>query len=115
MSNISISLPDGSVRELPAGSNALDLASSIGSRLAQAAVAATINGSETDLTRPIPDGAQVAIITANTDAGRHVLRHSTAHLLARPSPGSFPERSSASDPRSRTVSTTTSTCRTARH
>jgi threonyl-tRNA synthetase len=90
MSTISISLPDGSVRELPAGANALDLAASIGSRLAQAAVAATINGSEADLTRAIPDGAQVAIITNSTDAGRHVLRHSTAHVLAQAVTRLFP-------------------------
>ena len=90
MSTISISLPDGSVRELPAGANALDLAASIGSRLAQAAIAATINGAEADLTRPIPDGAEVAIITNNTDAGRHVLRHSTAHVLAQAVTRIFP-------------------------
>jgi threonyl-tRNA synthetase len=90
MSTISISLPDGSVRELPAGANALDLAASIGSRLAQAAVAATINGSEADLNVPIPDGAQVAIITNSTDAGRHVLRHSTAHVLAQAVTRLFP-------------------------
>ncbi len=90
MSNISISLPDGSVRELPAGATALDLAASIGSRLAQAAVAATVNGSEADLTRPLPDGAEVAIITNTTDAGRHVLRHSTSHVLAQAVTRLFP-------------------------
>ncbi|HUF97112.1 MAG TPA: threonine--tRNA ligase [Ilumatobacter sp.] len=90
MSNISISLPDGSVRELPAGASALDLAASIGSRLAQAAVAATIDGAEADLTRPLTDGSTVAIITNNTEAGRHVLRHSTAHVLAQAVTRLFP-------------------------
>jgi threonyl-tRNA synthetase len=82
MSNITISLPDGSERELPAGSTALDLAGSIGKRLAKAAVAAIVDGAETDLTRPLTDGSTVAIITDDTDAGRHVLRHSTAHVMA---------------------------------
>jgi threonyl-tRNA synthetase len=82
MSNITISLPDGSERELPDGATALDLASSIGRRLAKAAVAATVDGVETDLNRPLAEGAVVAIITEDTDDGRHVLRHSTAHVMA---------------------------------
>ena len=82
MSNITISLPDGSSRELPEGSTALDLAASIGSGLRKAAVAASIDGVESDLTVPLVDGNVVALITNDTDAGRHVLRHSTAHVLA---------------------------------
>ncbi|MEO5975452.1 MAG: TGS domain-containing protein, partial [Ilumatobacteraceae bacterium] len=77
-----VNLPDGSVLALPKGSSAQDLAANIGSRLAKAAVAATINGKEFDLSEPIPDGATVAIITADSEPGRHVLRHSTAHLMA---------------------------------
>ncbi|MDJ0767523.1 MAG: threonine--tRNA ligase [Ilumatobacter sp.] len=90
MSNISISLPDGSERELPSGSTALDLAASIGKRLAKAAVAATVDGEETDLTRELPDGGTVAIITGDTDSGRHVLRHSTAHVMAQAVTRLFP-------------------------
>jgi threonyl-tRNA synthetase len=82
MSDISVLLPDGSPRSLPQGATVADLASSIGSRLAKAAVAGTINGEEVDLTVPVPDGATVSVITADSDAGRHVLRHSTAHVLA---------------------------------
>ena len=82
MSNITISLPDGSPRELAEGSTALDLAASIGSGLRKSAVAATIDGVEADLGVPLHDGAEVSIITNNTDEGRHVLRHSTAHVLA---------------------------------
>jgi threonyl-tRNA synthetase len=50
--------------------------------LAKAAVAGTINGAEVDLSSVIADGATVSIITQDTEAGRHVLRHSTAHVLA---------------------------------
>jgi threonyl-tRNA synthetase len=82
MAEITISLPDGSQRSLPAGATATTLAESIGSRLAKAAVAAVVDGAEADLGNPLPDGATVAIITADSDAGRHVLRHSTAHVLA---------------------------------
>lgn len=82
MSDISVLLPDGSARSLPQGATVADLASSIGSRLAKAAVAGTINGEEVDLTVSVPNGATVSVITADSDAGRHVLRHSTAHVLA---------------------------------
>jgi threonyl-tRNA synthetase len=79
---IDVTLPDGSARSVPASSTALDLAQSIGSRLAKAAVAAVIGGEERDLSSPLAQGDRVAIVTADTDAGRHVLRHSTAHVLA---------------------------------
>jgi threonyl-tRNA synthetase len=79
---ISIRLPDGSSRELQAGATIGDLAASIGSRLAKAAVAARVDGTEVDLSTPLRDGAEVAIITADTPEGRHVLRHSTAHVMA---------------------------------
>src|SRR4051794_4884531 len=82
MADITVTLPDGSARSLPAGSTAADLAASIGRGLAKAAVAATLDGREVDLGTSLPDGAQGAIITADTDAGRAVLRHSTAHVLA---------------------------------
>ena len=90
MSNITISLPDGSERQLPSGATALDLAGSIGKRLAKAAVAATVDGKETDLTRPLLSGSTVAIITEDTEDGRHVLRHSTAHVMAQAVTRLFP-------------------------
>src|SRR3954470_13492068 len=80
--SITIHLPDGSSRSLPAGSTGADLAAAIGSRLAKAAVAVTINGTEADLTTPLPDGATVEIITNDTPKGRELLRHSTSHMLA---------------------------------
>ena len=79
---ISVALPDGSERELEAPATPLALAASIGSGLRKAAVAATVNGTDTDLTTELADGDVVAIITSDTEAGRHVLRHSTAHVLA---------------------------------
>lgn len=82
MADISVLLPDGSSRSLPQGSSVADLAASIGSRLAKAAVAGTINGVEVDLNASLTDGVTVSVITDNSDEGRHVLRHSTAHVLA---------------------------------
>src|SRR4051812_5005742 len=82
MADITITLPDGSQRSLPQGATATTVAESIGSRLAKAAVAAVVNGEEWDLGRPLPDGAKIAIITGDSEEGRHVLRHSTAHVMA---------------------------------
>lgn len=82
MSVIDVQLPDGSVRSLDEGSSPRDLATSIGSRLARDAIAARVNGELTDLTRPLHDGDRVDIVTPASDAGRDVLRHSTAHVLA---------------------------------
>jgi threonyl-tRNA synthetase len=90
MSQITITLPDGSARQLDAGTTGGELAASIGRGLAKAAVAIVVNESQTDLGVPLPDGAQVAIITAETDEGRHVLRHSTAHVLAQAVTQLFP-------------------------
>src|SRR4051794_20653242 len=79
---ITVSLPDGSPRELPAGTTAGGLASSIGKRLAKAAVIANVNGTERDLVWPLDDGDEVAIITEDSDRGLYTIRHSTAHVLA---------------------------------
>jgi threonyl-tRNA synthetase len=77
-----VQLPDGSTKELPDGADAADLAAAIGPRLAAAAVAATADGRPIDLSVPLSDGASVAILTPDTEAGRDVLRHSTAHVMA---------------------------------
>jgi len=77
-----VNLPDGSQRELDENSSAFDLATSISRGLAKAAVAAELNGSLSDLSSTLVDGATVRIITADSDEGRHVLRHSTAHVMA---------------------------------
>jgi threonyl-tRNA synthetase len=79
---VTVRLPDGSERELPEGATATDLAASIGARLAKAAVAAEVEGRLVDLSAMLPDGASVSIVTADSDAGREVLRHSTAHVMA---------------------------------
>jgi threonyl-tRNA synthetase len=82
MSEIDVQLPDGSTRTLPEGATARDLAAAIGSRLAKDALAAQVNGELTDLNRALDHGDVVAIVTPASEAGRDVLRHSTAHVLA---------------------------------
>jgi len=77
-----ITLPDGSVKQLPDGSTVLDLASSIGQRLAQAAVAAKVDGKVVDLATKLTGDHAVSILTDRDPEALLVLRHSTAHVMA---------------------------------
>lgn len=79
---VALTFPDGSVREYPSGVTGLTVAADIGPRLAKAAVAVSVDGIEMDLDRPIEVDGAFAVITDTTDAGRAVLRHSAAHVLA---------------------------------
>ncbi|MDX8376864.1 MAG: threonine--tRNA ligase [Mariprofundales bacterium] len=91
MPNINITLPDQSVRSLVANSTVADLAASIGSGLARAAIAARINQQICDLSTPLQDGDAVSIITANMPEALEVIRHSCAHLMAQAVQELFPE------------------------
>ena len=81
---MNITLPDGSIKELPKGSTGLDLATSIGPGLAKAALAVVVNGNQKDLSDSINEDAEVSIITINSDEGLEIMRHTlTAQVLAR--------------------------------
>ncbi len=77
-----ICLPDGSKKSLDEGATVADVASSIGSGLAKAALAGKVDGSLVDLNHPVTDGAHVEIITAKSPEALHILRHSCAHIMA---------------------------------
>jgi threonyl-tRNA synthetase len=77
-----VSLPDGSQRSLDEGASAADLAREIGPGLAKAAVAARVDGQVVDLSRELPDAAEVALLTRRDPEALEVLRHSAAHLMA---------------------------------
>src|SRR2546427_5988588 len=79
---IRVTLPDGSEKRVPAGSTGADLAKAIGPGLAKAALAVRVNGNAWDLTRPLPDGAKLTILTDKDPQALEVLRHSSAHVLA---------------------------------
>jgi threonyl-tRNA synthetase len=82
MTEISVTLPDGSSRQVPAGSTPADVAAGISPRLAKAAIAAVVDGCPVDLTFPLTRDARVEILTDRGADALHVYRHSTAHLLA---------------------------------
>jgi threonyl-tRNA synthetase len=82
MSSIVITLPDGSQRPVEAGTRPIDIAKDISPRLADAAIAAKLDGELVDVTRPIDKDASIQILTAKDPEALYIYRHSTAHLLA---------------------------------
>ncbi|HSQ95865.1 MAG TPA: threonine--tRNA ligase [Croceibacterium sp.] len=80
---LKISLPDGSVREMPAGSTPADVAAAIGPGLAKAALAARVDGEVRDIMRPFEGDSQLALITSRDEADAlELARHDYAHVLA---------------------------------
>jgi threonyl-tRNA synthetase len=79
---VRVTLPDGSERSYPAGTTILEVAETIGARLARAALAAKIDGEVVDLSRPLESDAAVEILTEKSAEAIEVLRHSAAHVLA---------------------------------
>ena len=79
---ITVRLPDGSSREYASGATPAEVAASIGKGLAKAAIAAKADGEWVDLSRPLEHHVDLQIVVADSDDGREVLRHSTAHVMA---------------------------------
>lgn len=79
---INITLPDGSVRQYPKGTTAMDIAKSISEGLARNVLSAKINGEVWDATRPINEDATVQLLTWNDKEGKSTFWHSSAHLMA---------------------------------
>ena len=89
--SIHIKFPDGSDKEFPKGTTALDVAKSISPRLADAALAAKANGDLIDLVRPLEKDTDLRILTEKDPEALEVYRHSSAHLLAAAVLELFPE------------------------
>lgn len=87
---IQVTLKDGSIREVEAGTTIAGLASSISRGLAKAAVAGKVNDAMKDLSYPLTENTAVEIVTIDSDEGLDVLRHSTAHLMAQAVGNLFP-------------------------
>ena len=82
MSDIQLSLPDGSRKSMPAGITGQAIAEKIGSRLAKDALAIKLNGRLQDLNLPVEQDASIAILTFDSTEGHEVYWHSTSHLMA---------------------------------
>lgn len=79
---ISITLPDNSVRQFPAGITGLDIAKSISEGLARNVLSIEVNGEVWDATRPIATDARIRLLTWNDPEGKATMWHSSAHLMA---------------------------------
>ena len=90
MSQVNVTLPDGSSRTVPAGSPVRAVAESISPRLAKAALAAVVDDRLVDLTFPLERDASVRIVTQDSPEALPLYRHSTAHLLAAAVTNLFP-------------------------
>ena len=82
MSDILITLPDGSQKSLPVNSTAEDVAGTIGKGLQKAGIAARFNGELVDYRRPLTEDGEIDIITKDSDEALEILRHSAAHIMA---------------------------------
>jgi threonyl-tRNA synthetase len=88
---IKITLPDGSAREVEAGTTPADIAAAIGPGLAKAAIAARVNGEVRDIMRPLEEDVTLALITARDEADAlELVRHDYAHILAEAVQSLFP-------------------------
>ncbi|MBC8215472.1 MAG: threonine--tRNA ligase [Candidatus Marinimicrobia bacterium] len=90
MNQITLTFPDQSTHMFPSGVTPLEVAESIGARLAQSAVAAVVDGKSVDLNVPINTDAEFSVLTGNSPEGHNVLLHSTAHLMAQSVKELFP-------------------------
>jgi threonyl-tRNA synthetase len=91
MNQVTVTLPDGSVRQVPVGTLVRDVAESISPNLAKAALAGLVDGKLVDLTFPINQNASVKIVTDKSPEALTLYRHSTAHLLAAAVTNLFPD------------------------
>jgi threonyl-tRNA synthetase len=91
MSQVTITLPDGSRRTVPAGTRVSQIAESISPRLAKAALVGLVDDVLVDLAFPIERDAAVRVVTADHPEALRVYRHSMAHLLAAAVTNLFPE------------------------
>jgi threonyl-tRNA synthetase len=91
MDMLSITLPDGSVREVAPGTTPADIAAAIGPGLAKAALAARVNGELRDIARPFDGDSALALVTARDEADAlELARHDYAHVLAEAVQNLFP-------------------------
>lgn len=87
---IALKFPDGTVRDFPDGTTGYDVAKSISPRLADEALAVTLDDEIVDLNRPLPRGGEFRVHTFDTPQGKWVFWHSSAHVMAEAVQDLFP-------------------------
>ncbi|SFO35582.1 threonyl-tRNA synthetase [Acidaminococcus fermentans] len=90
MSNIKVSLPDGSVKEFEAGSSLLSIAKSLNQKLGKTALLAKVDGENKDLSDVLDHDAKVEFVTPDSEEGLHAIRHTASHVMAQAIQHLFP-------------------------
>ncbi len=98
MSEITVTLPDGSELSVPEGATVEDAAYEIGTGLGNDTVAGKIDGELVDKATPVSDGAAIEIVTESADEYRDVLRHTAAHVFGQALQRAYPEAKLAIGP-----------------
>lgn len=88
---VHVTLPDGSVREYPAGITIAEAVAQIGRGLAKAALAAKVDGSVVDLSAKLDKDCALQVLTFKDEEGREVFRHTSTHIMAQAVKRLFPE------------------------
>ncbi len=91
MATVKVTLPDGSSRDVAQGTPALEVVRAIGTRLADAAVVVSLNGTLAEVSRPLNEDCSLRVLTSRDPETLEVYRHSTAHLLAMAVQELYPE------------------------
>ncbi|HLT58209.1 MAG TPA: threonine--tRNA ligase [Limnochordales bacterium] len=95
---VAVRLPDGAVREYPRGTTVAEVAKDLGGRIAREALVARVNGRLVDLSCRLESDAELELLTAESEEGLEVLRHSTAHVMAQAVKRLIPEAKLAIGP-----------------
>ncbi len=90
MANINVTLPDGSKKEVPAGSSLLEIAKGIAQGLGKKALLAEVDGKNMDLSDTLDKDAEVKFITPDMPEGLHAIRHTASHVMAQAIQHLFP-------------------------
>ena len=91
MSDVKVTLKDGSVKEFAAGTSLLDVAKSLSQKLGKQALLAVVNGVNRDLTDTLTADAEVEFVTPDTPEGLHAIRHTCSHVMAQAIQHLFPD------------------------
>ena len=91
MSEVKVSLKDGSVKQYPAGISLLEVAKSLNQKLGKHALLAVVNGKNEDLTEKLEQDAKVEFIVPDSKEGLHAIRHTASHVMAQAIQHLFPD------------------------
>jgi threonyl-tRNA synthetase len=91
MSEVKVSLKDGSVKQYPAGISLLEVAKSLNQKLGKQALLAVVNGKNEDLTEKLQQDAKVEFIVPDSKEGLHAIRHTASHVMAQAIQHLFPD------------------------